>query len=152
MGSRINDLIKLDEKHNNTAAWRVAQWKAQIPKFYASPIMGEGFGGYWTVFGVQGDLGVSPHNLYIQTLVKLGTVGMLLYLIIIVKMFFKFKRTITKYKFKDDSEIPILKLGMVVLIAAHVFYVAYSFEYYSLLFISLGAASLKDNKFSIDAK
>jgi len=149
---RTKDLIKIDEKYNNTAAWRVAQWKAQIPKFCASPIIGEGFGGYWGVSGVQGDLGVSPHNLYIQTLVKLGTVGMLLYLIIVVKIFFKFKQTIIKYKIKDESEMPILTLGLVVLIAAHVFYVAYSFEYYSLLFIGLGVASLKDKKFSIDAK
>lgn len=150
--TRTNDLIKIDEKYNNTAAWRVAQWKAQIPKYCASPIIGQGFGGYWGFSGVQGDLGVSPHNLYIQTLVKLGSVGMVLYLIIIIKIFFKFKRTITKYKIKDDSEMPILILGMVVLIASHVFYIAYSFEYYSLLFIGLGVASLQDKKFLINAK
>ena len=33
--SRANDLIKIDEKYDNTAAWRIAQWKAQIPKFSA---------------------------------------------------------------------------------------------------------------------
>ena len=145
--TRTQNLIKINEKYNNTAAWRVAQWKAQIPKFCASPIIGEGFGGYWGVSGIQGDLGVSPHNLYIQTLVKLGTVGMLLYLIIVAKIFFKFKRTMTKYKIKDDSEMPILILGMVVLIAAHVFYIAYSFEYYSLLFVGLGLSSLQERKY-----
>ena len=50
------------------------------------------------------------------------------------------------------SEMPILILGLVVLIASHVFYIAYSFEYYSLLFIGLGVASLKDKKYSINAK
>ncbi len=148
--TRTNDLIKMDGTHNNTASWRINQWKAQIPKYYASPITGQGFGGYWGFSGIQGDLGVSPHNLYIQTLVKLGTVGMLLYLIIVVKIFFKFKRTITKYKIRDDSEMLILTLGMVVLIGAHVFYIAYSFEYYSLLFIGLGLSSLQEKKISID--
>lgn len=147
---RTSDLVKLDESHNNTAAWRVAQWKAQMTNFYASPIIGEGFGGYWGLSGVQGDLGVSPHNLYIQTLVKLGSVGMVLYLIIVIKVFFKLKRAITKYKFMDDSEIAMLILGIVVLISGHVFYIAYSFEYYSLLFIGLGIASLQDKKFMTD--
>jgi len=145
---RASDLVKLDESYNNTAAWRVAQWKAQMTKFYDSPIIGEGFGNYWGLSGMRGDLGVSPHSLYIQSLVKLGTVGLFFYLIIICKIFNKLKRTITKYKFMDDSEMPILILGVVVLIAAHVFYVAYSFEYYSLLFIGLGVACLQDKKFS----
>jgi len=148
--TRTNDLIKIDEKYNNTASWRVAQWRAQIPKFCASPIIGQGFGGYWGFSGVQGDLGVSPHNLYIQTLVKLGSVGMILYLIIVIKVFFKLKRTITNYKFMDDSEMPILILGMVVLIASHVFYIAYSFDYYSLLFVGLGLSSLQDKRISTD--
>jgi len=147
---RASDLVKLDEKYNNSAAWRIAQWKAQIPKICASPIIGQGFGGYWGFSGVQGDLGISPHNLYIQTLVKLGTVGMVLYLIIVIKVFFKLKRTITKYKIMDNSEMAMLILGMVVLIAAHVFYIAYSFEYYSLLFIGLGLSCLQEKKISTD--
>jgi len=149
---RTSDLVKIDESHNNTVTWRVTQWKTQMTKYYASPIIGEGFGSYWGLSGVRGDIGVSPHNLYIQTLVKLGTVGMLLYIIIIFKIFIKVKRTITKYKIKDDPEMPMLILGIVVLIASHVFYIAYAFEYYSLLFIGLGVASLKNKKYSIDAK
>ena len=78
------------------ASWRLVQWKEQMTKFYDSPIIGEGFGSYWGFSGNPGDLGVQPHNLYVQTLVKLGTVGMLLYLIIIVKIFVNFKHTITK--------------------------------------------------------
>ena len=148
---RASDLVKIDESYNNTAAWRVAQWKAQMANFYDSPIIGEGFGSYWGLSEITGDLGVSPHNLYIQTLVKLGTVGLLLYIIIIFKIFIKFKRTMTKYKFNADPEMPMLILGMVVLIASHVFYIAYSFEYYSLLFIGLGIACLQDKKFSIYA-
>ena len=94
---RTSELIKLDESYqNNTVSWRMVQWKAQMTKFYASPIIGEGFGGYWGLSGITGDLGVFPHSLYVQTLVKLGTIGMLLYLIIIVKIFVKLKRTMTK--------------------------------------------------------
>jgi len=152
LAGRTSALLKLDESYNNTASWRVAQWKEQMTKFIASPIIGEGFGSYWGFSGIKGDLGVSPHNLYIQTLVKLGSVGLVFYLMIVVKIFFKFKHTATKYKIKDDPGLPLLILGLVVLIASHVFYMAYSFEYYSFLFIGLGVASLKNEKYSINAK
>jgi O-antigen ligase len=145
---RASDLIKIDESYNNNVSWRMVQWKAQMAKFYASPIIGEGFGGYWGFSGMRGDLGVQPHNLYVQTLVKLGIVGMLFYTIIIVKLFYRFKCSIEKCKIKGDSDIPILILGIIVLIVSHVFYVAYSFEYYSLLFIGLGVSSLKNYQYS----
>jgi O-antigen ligase len=145
---RASDLVKLDESQNTTAAWRVAQWKAQIAKFYASPIKGEGFGGYWGFSGIKGDLGVQPHNFYVQTLVKLGTIGMILYFIIMAKIFVNLKRILSKFKVKNDPDILMLSIGLATLVSGHVFYVAYSLEYYSLLFIGLGSASLKDKKFS----
>jgi len=135
---RTRHLIQIGEGYENTAAWRVAQWKMQMQKFYANPIAGQGFGGYW---GLSGKLGVSPHSLYVQTLVKLGIVGMLFYLIIIVKIFAKFKRSIASYKMQADPEIAILIPGMVILIASQVFYAVYAFEYYSLLYIGLGVAA-----------
>ena len=123
----------------------------QIQKFYAAPIAGQGFGGYWGVSGKLGDLGISPHSLYVQTLVKLGIVGMLLYLVIILKIFDKLRRTIARYKMEANPEMAILITGMVVLITSHAFYLVYAFEYYSLLFIGLSAASLRNEKFTIYA-
>jgi hypothetical protein len=73
-------------------------------------------------------------------------------MVIIFKIFFKFKRTITQYKIENDPEASLLILGIVVLVASHVFYIAYSFEYYSLLFVGLGMASLKNKNISIDEK
>ena len=146
LSGRTSDLLKLDESYNNTASWRVAQWKEQMTKFIASPIIGEGFGSYWGLSGIRGDLGVSPHNLYVQTLVKIGAVGMLLYLIIIMKIFFNLNRRIANKKFNNDPQFSILVIGFVILVASHVFYMAYSFEYYSLLYIGLGVACLQDEK------
>ena len=143
---RSSDIVKIDQKYNNTAAWRVEQWKAQMPHFYSSPIMGEGFGGYWGSSGDPWDLGVQPHNLYVQTLVKLGGVGLLLYLIIVTKIFVSIKRSLKNKKQQSDSNTVIRAIGFVVLIVSHVFYMAYAFEYYSLLFIGIGVASMRDNK------
>ena len=137
---RTSDLVKLDESYNNTASWRLLQWKEQMTKFYYSPIIGEGFGSYWGFSGDPGDLGIQPHNLYVQKLVKLGGVGMLLYLIIIVKIFVNLKRRLANNKLKSDPNACIIAIGFVILVASHIFYIAYSFEYYSLLFIGLGVA------------
>jgi O-antigen ligase len=145
---RAGDLVKVDERYKNNVSWRMVQWKAQMAKFYASPIIGEGFGGYWGFSGIRGDLGVQPHNLYVQTLVKLGIIGMLFYTIIIIKLFYRFKFTLEKCRIKGNLENPIIIIGILSLIVSHVFYVAYAFEYYSLLFIGLGVASLKNDKYS----
>ena len=148
---RTSDLTKLDESYNNNVSWRVVQWKTQMGKYYDSPIIGEGFGSYWGFSGIKGDLGVFPHNLYVQTLIKIGTVGMLLYLIIILKIFVNFNRGLKNNKLRSDPNSSIIVIGFVILFTSHVFYIAYSFEYYSLLFIGLGIAGIKDKKFSIYA-
>jgi O-antigen ligase len=142
---RSSDIVKFDEGYENTAAWRVAKWKIEIQKFYEKPIAGIGFGGYWGSFGEA----VSPHSLYVQTLVKLGIVGMLLYLLIILKVFDRLRRAIARYKRNGAPEMAILITGLVVLIASHAFYAVYAFEYYSLLFIGLSVASLRDKKFAV---
>jgi len=144
---RSSDIVKFSEDYNNTASWRVAHWKMEMKKFYAAPVAGVGFGGYW---GLSGE-GTSPHSLYVQTLVKVGVVGMLLYLIIILKIFDKLRRTIARCKMESDPEMAILITGIVVLIASHAFYTVYAFEYYGLLFIGLSVASLRDKKFTIYA-
>lgn len=144
---RSSDIVKFSEGYKNTAAWRVTHWKMEMQKFYAAPIAGVGFGGYW---GLSGE-GISPHSLYVQTLVKIGVVGMLLYLIIVLKIFDKLRRTIARYKVEGDPEMAILITGLIVLIASHAFYSVYAFEYYSLLFIGLSVAPLRDEKFTIYA-
>ena len=43
---RASELIKIDESYKNNVSWRMVQWKTQMAKFYASPIIGVGFGGF----------------------------------------------------------------------------------------------------------
>ena len=152
IAGRTSDLIKIEESYNNTASWRIIQWKSQLAKLWVSPLIGEGFGGYWGLSGIQGDLGVAPHDLYVQTLVKLGIVGMLLYIIIIAKIFVRLKRRLKFIEDENNPDIPILILGFVILVGSHIFYIAYSFDYYSLFYIGLGVASLNNKNISIDAK
>ena len=112
-------------------------------RFYASPFAGLGFGGYWGVSGLDGDAGISPHNLYIQILVKLGIIGLALYLMIIVNIFQNIRNGIGILKARKDPEIGMLITGIIVLLASHAFYIVYSLEDYSLIFIGLSIAVLR---------
>ncbi len=128
-----------------TSAWRLAEWEAQMSKFYGSPVIGEGFGGYFGLSGLKGDIGVSPHSLYVQTLVKIGIIGMLLYLVIVFKVLSALKRWIRTQRARDNPEIAIVLTALISLIAAHAYYSVYTFEYYNWLFVGLGVAVIRDN-------
>lgn len=124
------------QAQDGTASWRLEQWDYQMQKFYASPWTGIGFGGYW------GEGRVAPHSLYVQTLVKLGGVGLLFYLAIVLQIGVAFWRRLQEQRDSPSPDNAIVISAFVVLIAAHAYYTVYSFEAYSWLFIGLGLAVL----------
>lgn len=133
----------VNPEEDQTSAWRLAQWETQITKFYNSPIAGEGFGGYFGLTGLRGDVGVSPHSLYVQTLVKLGGIGLFLYLMVVFKLFSAFRRWIRDKGASQNPEIALVLTAFVVLIGAHAYYSVYAFDYYTWLFVGLGTAVIR---------
>jgi O-antigen ligase len=132
-------------EEDQTSAWRLAQWEIQISQFYSSPVVGEGFGGHFGVSGIKGDVGIQPHNFYVQTLVKLGVIGMFLYLAVVFKLLSAFKRWARNKANAGDPEIGLVKAAFVILIAAHAFYFAYPLEYYTWLYVGLGIAIVRNS-------
>jgi O-antigen ligase len=131
---------------DDDARWRAAIWGASMDKILASPLTGEGFGGYWYV--TLPELGqlvtVSPHNLYVQSLVKIGAIGLGLYAIIMFKLGRSLMKALRRLDSRREKEYALLATALVVLISSHAFYIAYAFEYYTWLFVGLGAAALRD--------
>lgn len=134
----------ISPQEDRTGAWRIAQWEVQMSKFYSSPILGQGFGGYWGFSAREGDIGISPHSLYVQTLVKIGIIGALLYFIIVFKVFSALGHWIKTQRNNDNPEIAIVLAAITILIASHVFYTVYAFEYYTWLFVGLAVAVIRD--------
>jgi hypothetical protein len=132
-------------EEDQTSAWRLAQWEVQISKFYSAPVAGEGFGGHFGVSGLKGDVGIQPHNLYVQTLVKLGVVGMFFYLAVVFKLVSAFKRWAGNRSNAGNSEIGLVKAASVILIAAHAYYFAYALDYYTWLYVGLGIAVIRNS-------
>lgn len=136
---------------DQTSYWRLIMWSLQIEKFINSPIIGEGFGGYWTVVLPDGQIvNVSPHSYYVQTLVKVGLIGMALYLLIVFKLFSRLKQFLKIAKKKNNPEMPLIILGFCVLITMHIYYIVYSLEYYSLFYIGLAAAVILDKRYYLN--
>ena len=140
---RSGDVFKIGETDNTTTSWRVAKWRVQLQRLYNSPFIGLGFGGYWGVSGLEGDVGISPHNLYIQIVVKLGIIGLFLYLMIVANVFRNLKYGFKVLTALKDPETAIIITGIIILLASHAFYMVYSLEDYSLIFIGLSIAVLR---------
>jgi len=136
----------VDPEQDQTSSWRLLQWETHIAKFLNSPVTGEGFGAHFGLSGFKGDVGISPHSMYVTTLVKVGLVGMLLYLTIMVRLFLSFKRWVERQKLQGNPEVALVLAAAVTVLAAHAYFLAYSFDYYSLLFIGLGMSVLRGNR------
>ena len=135
-------------REDSTSFWRLAVWDTSIKNFLKTPLLGQGFGGYWYMFvpELNGLINLPPHNLYIHTIVKLGLIGLSLYLIIIFKLYKKMKNFLVLIREKNDSDFPIIIFSIMTLIAAHFYYLVYSLDYFSMLYIGLGAASILNRK------
>ena len=125
---------------NSTAYWRLSLWKAQSEKFLASPLLGDGFGGYWQIFVPEFNrtIDISPHSLYVQTLVKLGMIGFLLYGAIVIHCFARLLKQYRLFKRIEHSYTIYFLISMIVLVGSHVYYSVYAFEPFSLIFSGLG--------------
>jgi O-antigen ligase len=129
-----------------TANWRLINWSFQLQKFFNSPIIGEGFGGYWGSNIYSNDIWVMPHNLYIMILAKLGLIGLILYLGVNVRIFLDLKNSLAKGKL-IEKQIAIVILGVISIVGANVYAAAYYVDpRYSWLFVGLGLAAVLNKK------
>ena len=82
----------------------MAVWDSSIKSILEKPLFGQGFGGYWNIFvpELNTTFNLPPHNLYIHTVVKIGLIGLILYLIIILKIYKKLKRALILLKEKNS--------------------------------------------------
>lgn len=131
-------------RQDATASWRETQWQAQLAVWRHHPLVGQGFGGYWSAGEAYGSSDVSPHSLYVQTLVKLGFAGLALFVAVLTSVAFVLMRALAQSRragLRRGLDHMLMVMGVVGLVAMLVFGVAYAFDYYSLLFVGLGMAA-----------
>jgi O-antigen ligase len=93
-------VLNPSEEATGTGAWRMAGQAAAYEAFLENPLLGQGIGGYWD-WSIGGEYQrVYPHNQYLSIMTKTGTVGLVLFIIIIISVFknyFKYREAIPAF-------------------------------------------------------
>jgi O-antigen ligase len=135
-----------------TSSWRILLWLRNLAQWAQHPLDGLGFGPYY-----QGNVAAgvasttSPHDLYVQTLVTLGAVGLALLVGLVVcagvLMWSSARGPAAETGGDLDTSLALFGLG--VLLSSSAYWLAYGMEPYTLLWMGLGvAAALARQKLS----
>lgn len=130
---------------DGTGQWRYYVWKANLGIFYKQPIAGEGFGAYWSVYVPElgGVVPVAPHNLYVQTLVKSGVIGLAAWLLLIARWFLVLARARNE---GDDADRGMVTIGIASIFALLIYNMAYPLDVYAITVVSLAMAVVANER------
>lgn len=131
------------------ATWRIELWQAYIQHTLDSgtQLIGEGFGGYWNMeLGFGREITVFPHNLFVMTFVKLGVIGVGIYLVVVLVLASHFIRFLRRQDSRQNPEYALVLTAFFVLVASQAYYMAFGLDYYTWLFVGLGIAVIAERE------
>jgi exopolysaccharide production protein ExoQ len=100
---------------NETFTGRTAIWARLLPFFEQDPILGHGFGGFWTSAMRENAYGVNEaHNGYLALCLELGIIGLVLTAMFLVSFVRKAQKTLV-----HDTDWGILCLCFVLMVVVH---------------------------------
>ena len=71
-----------------TVGWRLGGWRTLIQETLAlNPILGQGFGGYYDIFYSEQYAGVAPHNEWLVIFSKMGVIGLILFISVVIQLY-----------------------------------------------------------------
>jgi len=124
---------------DQTASWRFYLWMDAIEQSNAHFLEGKGLGNYFQLRSPTGSIVTAMlHNQYIQLHYQIGIIGLVLYLAFALQTYVRLRRTYVETL--DPFYKMTALLSLVVLLGASAYYVAYDFEPFTWLFVSLGLA------------
>jgi O-antigen ligase len=133
----------VDPYSDPNSLWRINLWQANLRDLADSPFIGRGFGAFWNVYvpEISGSVTVAPHSIYVQTAVKLGAVGLALYLWMSTAMVRLLRKAQSRADRFSASDRLLITMGIVVCATSFFYHLAYSLEYAGLMWIGLGLAA-----------
>jgi hypothetical protein len=113
---------------DSSGSWRLALQGAAILKGLRTPWLGEGYGGYYyfDVPGLPEPILAPPHNQFIELFMKVGTLGLLVCLVLLVaygRAFWRVRRS----PHLTDTERSFIRLLLLLLLAVVPYGFAYDF-------------------------
>ncbi len=128
-----------DYQKDPTANWRYLLWLESFKQIIQKLFIGKGLGYHFNLYLSRGvRITTSPHNLYISIAYQLGTVGLLLYIGFISQLFLQIRKTL-KMQISLRPRVIVLT-AFVILLSSSFYYIAYTFEYFTWLYVGLGIA------------
>ena len=134
----------IDPSGDPTSSWRLSLWGSNLSRWWQNPLAGDGFGGYYSgnaALGLSPTL--TPHSLYIETLVAMGAIGLGLLVVVIAAagVYLWSSRRAFRSTSRGSLDLLLVELGLGILISALAYWSVYSFDYYSCLWIGVGLAA-----------
>jgi O-antigen ligase len=128
-----------DPLSDQTTAWRLYVWEAQLQTIRVHPIVGQGFGGYFDAYIPELDqrTDIFPHSLYVLTAVKVGFIGLAVMITAGYRMFAALRARL-RTAFRPGEDRVYLLMGLVALVSLATFGVAYAWDFLSLAWIGVG--------------
>ena len=128
-----------------TSAWHQYLWEQSLARIEAEPWQGQGLGTYFQLRGPAGEIvATSPHNLYLSIPLQVGVPGLFLYLGFVLTLLAALVRA-SRSQATPSTDRAIITMGMVVLLSASTFYIAYPLEgdWMSWAYVGLAVAALR---------
>ena len=134
----------VDPSGDPTSSWRLSLWGSNLSRWWQNPLVGDGFGGYYSgnaALGLSPTL--TPHSLYIETLMAMGAIGLVLLVAVTAAAGVYLWHTLRARRSTDRGSLDLLlvELGLGILIGAMAYWSVYSFDYYSCLWIGTALAA-----------
>ena len=128
-----------DYESDPTASWRSFLWAQVVEIIRTHPWLGVGLGNNFQLWGPDGNIWtVSPHNHYLMVGYHAGVTGIVLYALFVLQFAYHLLRQLAQSL--TARQRTMLMSTLINCVAAHFLFVAYPHEFYTVLYMGLGAA------------
>jgi O-antigen ligase len=148
VGTRLGEKFAgiLNPSSDATASWRMEGWDYQLEQLKSSGrlLFGEGLGNYyrWEVEGAT--VGFTPHNGYVQLVLKLGLFGLGIYGLLVVEFF---RRAVISRKIVSLKPMKAyLDMGILNFSAGHGYMLGYGIVPDTLVFFAVAVCAIELSK------
>jgi O-antigen ligase len=133
----------IDPYSDSTASWRIEGWTDQLEALEDSRavLFGNGLGSYYRwKFGDE-TVTVTPHNAYVQLVLKFGLVGLIIYVLLAVHFF---RGSLAVRKRLGPGEMrAYVEMGIVNFGAVHAYMLGYDFHLIVLIYFAVAISAAK---------
>jgi hypothetical protein len=125
-----------------TASWRMRGWQQQLGNLSGQSLLfGNGLGSYYSWVERGWKVHVTPHNGYVQIILKFGLIGLAVYILLAMKFFWH--TFMVRKKLSPGPQKALVEMGILNFGAAHGYMMGYGIELIALIFFSLAIVAVR---------